>query len=556
MKNVESINHNSIANRNARAASGKAVGKSNEHEIVPDAARTIIALRHLGYDPTRAVGDLVDNSIEAGATLVDVRIARNESTSKRVAGNEKDRWDDHRRIEIVDNGRGVPEALRAEVFRLGARVTAGYDTGSWSVFGVGLKTASWSMGRRITMITKTQEDTAPVALVMDVDRVIDEGKWVVVIRDALLDEATFFATSAGEHGTIVTVDRLDQLDDQDMKQLASRLPNYLGRTYSKITRDAKDQSQGRVEIKVDGISVESHDPLHRSEADVTTLLPRTEVVVEDKNGKPITVWVSATHLPHPDLLEAKDPERRKRYRYSLTNQGIYVFREQRLIMSGETLGIFAKDFHYNSFRAEIEFGEDADELFAVKIDKAAIVLPQASIDRIGKALKPALAASNSMWRATRVSPASSETELHDTSSSLIAARERALPTIPVTTKSIKGIANGGKAISVQAKERRKGQKHAPVIDPVSDLPSDVLWEPFLEDARVRVRLNTSHPYYRAMYPALRDLAEKEPEAFRLMDQFVYALGRAELMSAGDESIAVLMEFRHFVSSALRIMLDR
>jgi hypothetical protein len=44
-------------------------GKSG-YEVIPSARRLITSLRDMGYDFAAAVADLVDNSVEAGASLV------------------------------------------------------------------------------------------------------------------------------------------------------------------------------------------------------------------------------------------------------------------------------------------------------------------------------------------------------------------------------------------------------------------------------------------------------------------------------------------------------
>lgn len=43
------------------------------HELPPNAGRMINSLRDAGYDFNTAVADIVDNSIAAGATLIDIR---------------------------------------------------------------------------------------------------------------------------------------------------------------------------------------------------------------------------------------------------------------------------------------------------------------------------------------------------------------------------------------------------------------------------------------------------------------------------------------------------
>src|SRR5437660_479329 len=98
--------------------------------VVPNAARTVRALRKIGYDRKVAVGDLVDNPIENKAKIVDIRIDKKT-----------------RRIAIIDDGTGIPPEIRGEVLKLGSHTDDRYRRKSWSKYGLGMKTASWSMGK-------------------------------------------------------------------------------------------------------------------------------------------------------------------------------------------------------------------------------------------------------------------------------------------------------------------------------------------------------------------------------------------------------------------------
>ena len=77
----------------------------NAHELIPSAKRLITSLRDMGYDFSSAVADLVDNSIEAKASRIDVR----------AEFFADDTW-----LRIVDNGRGMSPAQLREALRYGA----------------------------------------------------------------------------------------------------------------------------------------------------------------------------------------------------------------------------------------------------------------------------------------------------------------------------------------------------------------------------------------------------------------------------------------------------
>jgi len=105
----------------------KTMRKYKVEEIVPSAARTVASLRDIGYDSPRAIADLVDNSIAAGATQIDVTIEFDGANS----------W-----IRVADNGCGMDATTLQEAMRYGSERE--YEADDLGKFGFGLKTASTS----------------------------------------------------------------------------------------------------------------------------------------------------------------------------------------------------------------------------------------------------------------------------------------------------------------------------------------------------------------------------------------------------------------------------
>src|SRR5262245_30707594 len=115
-------------------------------EVIPSAARLVESLRGIGYDPAQAVADVVDNSIEAGASIVSIDIEFEGGDS----------W-----IRIADNGKGMkPHELR-EAMRYGAE--RDYESNDLGKFGLGLKTASMSQCQHLSVSSRWNEDRADVS---------------------------------------------------------------------------------------------------------------------------------------------------------------------------------------------------------------------------------------------------------------------------------------------------------------------------------------------------------------------------------------------------------
>ena len=99
--------------------------------ITPSAARLTESLRDIGYDFPSAVADIVDNSVMAGASRMDISIEFDGEDSS---------------VVIADDGAGMTANGLVEALRYGSRRT--YSRRDLGRYGLGLKTASLSQCRR------------------------------------------------------------------------------------------------------------------------------------------------------------------------------------------------------------------------------------------------------------------------------------------------------------------------------------------------------------------------------------------------------------------------
>ena len=136
----------------------------NFEECPPRADAIIHSLRAFGYDLGMAIADLIDNSIFADANNIWVEYAWNE-------GNP---W-----IRILDDGTGMTEERLVEAMRLGTKSPLEErDSKDLGRFGLGLKTASFSQCKLLTVITKTSEGKTS-ARFWDIDHVRNSRNWLL-----------------------------------------------------------------------------------------------------------------------------------------------------------------------------------------------------------------------------------------------------------------------------------------------------------------------------------------------------------------------------------------
>jgi len=161
----------------------------------PDALRLIYGLRDTGYNFNTAAADIIDNSIAANASEVNVQIQLMEDGRKFVA--------------FGDDGDGMDERALFDAMRYGAPMRA--NLASLGKFGLGLKTASSSVCLKFTVISRVSPDAALAKLAWDLEHVEERNAWEMIKEDVTSDEWDWFEELCGEKGTLVIWSKCDRL---------------------------------------------------------------------------------------------------------------------------------------------------------------------------------------------------------------------------------------------------------------------------------------------------------------------------------------------------------
>jgi signal transduction histidine kinase len=134
-------------------------------EAPPKASILIESMRDIGYTLETALADVIDNSIASGATIIDIHV---DTISPQM------------RIAVIDNGCGMTKAQLLDAMRLGSRhpreARQSTDLGR---FGLGLKTASLSQCRRLTVAARKDGQTSVAT--WDLDHVQRHDSWSLIM---------------------------------------------------------------------------------------------------------------------------------------------------------------------------------------------------------------------------------------------------------------------------------------------------------------------------------------------------------------------------------------
>lgn len=343
-------------------------------EVVPSARRLMNSLRDMGYEFAQAVADIVDNSLaaEASRIVIDVEFSGEDS------------W-----VRIADNGTGMSAETLREAMRYGAERE--YDEDDLGKFGLGLKTASLSQCRRLSVASRWNPDRAEIhAYAWDLEHIHKVNRWEIlpVSREARVPD--IFQSIRDHPGTVVLWEHLDRLLDYKhpsgevararLAQMCRELEAHLGMVLHRfLAGDAKR----RIEIVVNGNEIRAWDPFCRSEQRTEKWEPLHLRI--DENGEHGSVRVDPFILPHQSDFSSPSAFRLAAGPNGWNQQqGLYVYRAGRMIQSGGWSRLRGVDEHTKLARVSISFSPNLDNAFKVNVAKMRVQLPGSIRDDLAK----------------------------------------------------------------------------------------------------------------------------------------------------------------------------
>lgn len=354
---------------------GVVLTAGRREQVIPSAARLLGSLRDLGYDFVNAVADLIDNSVSAGASHVDVTIAFDGPAS----------W-----VRIADDGSGMTGAAVSEAMRLGSGVRE-YARDDLGKFGLGLKTASLSQARAITVATRTDPARRQIECrQLDLDEIDATDRWEIVHPAAADRPAEAIEPLRESTGTVVVWTKLDRVLSRSdpfggwarrqLQGLAERLDTHIGMVFGRFLTGQARRSTA-LSIHINGTEVEPWDPFCSDED--AFVLSESELLLRQSlvRYRPFVLPAQREFSDDVAWRRASGP------RQWNAQQGLYIYRADRMIQSGGWSRLRSPDEHTKLARAALEFWPELDEAFEINISKMRVKLPE----QLREDLKPLVA---------------------------------------------------------------------------------------------------------------------------------------------------------------------
>ncbi len=517
--------------------------------LPPNPARLIEGLRDTGYDFNTALADIVDNSIDAGANKVDINIKMD------VEGDIQ--------ITVADNGCGMNEDILLDGMTYGA--TGLNDPKRLGKFGLGLKTASTAFCRKLSVVTRDSSKSSGMKAIWDLDHVISASDWELLMDEPEDSEIELLNyTAHNSSGTLVVWDKIDRL----LKEYVTVTGTHARKALDKIINgfekhasmvyqrflDSEDTRARTVSMSINSKPIPTWSPFCENE-DETEMVAEKEVPVKLSTGEITSFRVRAFVLPRKEHFST--PAAHSNARLTNQMQGVYIYRENRLIHPADWLGMWVKEPHLTLLRVEFSFDHLLDEAFQVDIKKSRILLNEELYNWLLNEFVPAPRnAANERYRTgQRKKVEEKAAGAHSGSNRSISGKEKDLHKSKITSfneeKNEAEIVNKNGKVTIHIDVGRSKLPGQVCVEPSESIKDGFLWVPALIDGHHAVKINTSHPYYHKVYvPNL-----VSDVTVQGLDSLLWALIEAELGTINDATKTHFEELRFEVSRLLRKLVE-
>lgn len=350
-----------------------AIQKINE----PVANVLMNSMRSMGYTFEAAIADIVDNSISAKAKRIDIKFPVDPG---------------HLYVAICDDGSGMDSDELFDAMKYGSeKKKNGRSTDDLGRYGLGLKSASLSQCRKLTVISKKDEIYS--AYSWDLDVIEKEEEWLVLeYSDNEITELPFHNYLDNKNsGTVVVWENFDFMEKNTgdvylgLAKLEESLSHHLELVFHRFM-SRKDDT--KVDIWIDNYKLVPLDPFLENHKK-TNIRRKINIAVEDSNGIERTVVAQPFILPFQKDMSKEDKVLVGGTEDYRTKQGFYIYRNERLIIWGTWFGRH-KDELTKHARIRVDIPNTLDDIWCLDVKKQSASIPSSIKRQLTRAVDEAM----------------------------------------------------------------------------------------------------------------------------------------------------------------------
>lgn len=508
-------------------------------ENKPNAAILIDALQNIGYDNISAIADIVDNSIDAGATKIQILIDKEEKNF---------------RITIVDNGKGMTKEVLDQALKLGSD-TMHDGLSDLGKFGMGLSTAGLALANKTIVITRSTEEHVIYKSMTDVNMIKEKNAFIKILCEANEAEKVYFENLVNnESGTIVILEDCIGIKQNEFSTLKSKVIKNLSRIFRKF--------MDRTEFFVNNVKIEPDDPLRIGYEDIPgNLISEDDYDVKwkDKDG---TERQGTIHIKLTSLTECPKVVANK-LGINMKNQGFSVLRNNREILFGylPSWDGITRHNDYNRFRGEMSFSSDMDFAMGVNFRKNGIDMADSIDNALRGQISPQIKSIRRRHE-TATETTDEEKKEHIDAGKIINKMSNTL-TLPKAKKEVRDKKDdSGENKKKEENNEKKGRIRTPIktedINAVAEFKLEHMGETgnIFETSQIGKKIiitwNIDHVFYKKF------IAENvsNQNIVRFADFFVYTLASAQIqyMADDEEKLYIMDNIISTMSTNIRNLL--
>ena len=341
----------------------------------PSARHLMNSMRSMGYSFESAVADIIDNSITAKATQVILSFPTDPNYCF---------------VSICDNGYGMSKYTLYEAMKYGSAVNEVRDSSDLGRFGLGLKSASLSQCKKLTVVSKFEGKLNSFA--WDIDLVGED--WLIQeLSDEEIEELPNISTLKNfEHGTLVIWENFDTIEKSTgfvfttLSEYMDSTANYLSLIFHRFLNG---EANIPFSIKVNNYELKGLDPFLEKH-NKTNHRKEIYIPIKDSEGVEQMVIAKPFVLPFQKDLSKEDQKLMGGIDSYSTKQGFYVYRNLRLIIWGTWFRMRPRNELTKHARIRVDIPNSLDDIWCIDIKKQNAVLPNSCKHKLIKAVEEAM----------------------------------------------------------------------------------------------------------------------------------------------------------------------
>ncbi len=337
-----------------------------EMNLLPNPTSLIESMRNMGYSLETAIADIIDNSITAESKNINIRFDWNRGAP----------W-----LAIIDDGIGMDEKVLISAMRLGSQnpleERKKNDLGR---FGLGLKTASFSQCRHLTVLSKNKNGTNCAKWDLDSLSSNTNSQWILCLLDKneiykhpVLSKLENNYLDSNFSGTIVLWENIDRINEGTSKndeekhfnESIANVRSHLELVFHRFLSPSLGES--KINIFINNARINGFDPFNTKKS--------TELRREVFRFKGENIIIQPYILPHHNKISKSEWQKYAGKQGYLHEQGFYVYRNRRLIISANWFRLIRKEELTKLLRVKVDIPNTLDHLWKIDIKKSNAVPP-------------------------------------------------------------------------------------------------------------------------------------------------------------------------------------